>query len=92
VPYSKTRAGTAVRSARGEIFAGAALENAAYNPALPPLQAALVSAFAGGCKPEDVREVVLCQERGGRIDYAPQMKDLTEALSDEKASFRTILL
>jgi len=92
VPYSKTRAGTAIRSASGEIFAGAALENAAYNPGLPPLQSALVAAQAGGCAPEDIREVVLCQEKGGLIDYEPQIRDLTAVLSDGLDTFRTIFL
>ena len=92
VPYSKTRAGTAVKGACGNIFAGSALENAAYNPALPPLQAALVSAFASGCSPEDVREVILCQEKGGLIDYAPQLKDLANSLGTEPVSFRTVFL
>lgn len=92
VPYSKTRAGTAIRSASGDIFAGAALENAAYNPGLPPLQSALVAALAGGCAPEDIREVVLCQEKGGLIDYEPQIRDLTAVLSDGLDTFRTIFL
>lgn len=92
VPYSKNRAGTAVKCARGRIFTGSALENAAYNPALPPLQAALVSAFAGGCTPEDIREVVLCQEKGGQIDYAPQLRDLAVSLGEKGASFRTVFL
>ena len=92
VPYSKTRAGTAVKGVCGRIFAGSALENAAYNPALPPLQAALVSAFASGCAPEDVREVILCQEKGGLIDYAPQLRDLTNSLGTDPVSFRTVFL
>ena len=92
VPYSKCRAGTAVKSVKGEVFAGSALENAAYNPALPPLQAALVSAYAGGCPPEDVVEVVLCQDTGAQIDYEPQIRDLTKALSGRDVAFSAIEL
>lgn len=92
VPYSRTRAGAAVKDRDGRIFAGAALENAAYNPALPPLQAALITAFAGGCAIEDIREVVLCQERGGLIDYEPQLRDLARCLHEGDITFRTVLL
>lgn len=92
VPYSRCRAGTAVRGVDGDMYAGSALENVAYNPALPPLQAALVAAYAGGCPPEDVREVVLCQDRGAQIDYEPQLRDLTKALSSELVTFTTISL
>lgn len=92
VPYSRTRAGIAVRSSSGRIFAGAAIENVAYNPGLPPLQAALVSAYAQGCAFSDIVEVVLCQERGGQIDYEPQLRDLAQSLSDPPAKFSTVFL
>ena len=92
VPYSRTRAGAAVRSQSGEVYAGSALENAAYNPALPPLQAAIITAFSEGIRPEDIREVVLCQEKGGQINYTPQLKDLSANLTAESVSFKTIFL
>lgn len=91
VPYSGTRAGIAVRIEKGDIFFGAALENAAFNPGLPPLQAAIASAYAAGHNPSEIVEVVLCQEQGGKIDYAPQMRDLALSLSSG-AVFRTIFL
>lgn len=92
VPYSKTRAGTAVRSKDGRVFIGSAIENAAYNPGLPPLQAAVVSAYAAGVKPEDICEVVLCQAKGGQIDYEPQMRDLAVSLSSEPVDFRAVFI
>lgn len=92
VPYSRTRAGTAVKAVDGRVFAGAALENAAYNPALPPLQAALISAYAQGCVWSDLVEVVLCQEEGGQIDYEPQLRDLVRTLNERDVSFRTVFL
>ena len=91
VPYSGTRAGISVRTKTGNIFFGAALENAAYNPALPPLQAAIVSAYAAGHHPDQIADVVLCQEKGGLINYAPQLRDLALSLS-ESVAFRTIYL
>ena len=92
VPYSGTRAGAAVKSRDGKVYAGSALENAAYNPALPPLQAAIITAFSEGYRPEDIGEVVLCQEKGGQIDYTPQLKDLSVSLATEPVNFKTIFL
>jgi cytidine deaminase len=40
-PYSKSYAGVALRTKSGEIVRGAYAENAAFNPSLSPLQAAL---------------------------------------------------
>jgi cytidine deaminase len=91
VPYSGTRAGISVRTRGGQIFFGSALENAAYNPGLPPLQAAIASAYASGFGPDEIAEVVLCQENGGQINYEPQLRDLTTSLSD-KVTFRTVFL
>ncbi len=41
-PYSHTFAGVALETEDGAIHSGRSAENAAYNPSLPPLQAALV--------------------------------------------------
>ena len=91
VPYSRTRAGISVRTRQGKIFFGSALENAAYNPGLPPLQAAIASAYASGFSPTEISEVVLCQEKGGQINYEPQLRDLAVSLS-ERVTFRTVYL
>lgn len=41
-PYSKAHSGVALESISGKIYAGRYAENAAFNPSLPPLQAALI--------------------------------------------------
>lgn len=53
-PYSQSHSGVALLSASGEIVAGRYAENAAFNPALPPLQAALILLNIQG---EDCREI-----------------------------------
>lgn len=78
-PYSGMRAGAAVRTRSGAIYAGSALENAAYNPSLPPFQAALVSCHAHGVAVEDIESVVLCQG-DSRICYSEQARILALAL------------
>jgi len=82
VPYSGSRAGVAVRTEEGRIFCGAALENAAYNPTLPPLQAAIISAYAAGFPPHRIVEAVLCQSDKNVINYETQMHELASVLGD----------
>src|ERR1700722_13052477 len=38
-PYSRSPSGVALLTANGRVFAGSYIENAAFNPSLPPLQA-----------------------------------------------------
>lgn len=91
VPYSRNKAGVALRDAEGRLFAGSALENAAYNPGLPPLQAAVISAFAAGCELNKVVEVVLAQGTGELIDYEFQTRALAAKLHCGKVEFRTVV-
>ena len=58
-PYSKSFAGVAVRTRDGRIFSGAYAENAAFNPSLSPLQAALSQLNLGGAGWSDIAEGVL---------------------------------
>lgn len=88
-PYSGMRAGAAVRAGDGRIFAGSALENAAYNPGLPPFQAALVSCHAHGVKPEEITDVVVCQG-ASRIDYAGQARVLALTLGVRPERFQVV--
>ena len=88
-PYSKMKAGVAVRLDDGRIFAGAALENAAYNPTLPPLQAALVACHANSAPVDQIREVVLCEGRSP-IRYEGQTRVLAQALGVPSDSLRVI--
>jgi cytidine deaminase len=58
-PYSKSFAGVAVATKDGRTFSGAYAENAAFNPSLSPLQAALSQMNLGGAAWSDIAEVVL---------------------------------
>ena len=51
-PYSGAAAGVALLFEDGRIAAGSYLESAAFNPSMPPMQAALITAIAeGACPP-----------------------------------------
>ena len=58
-PYSKSFAGVGVGTKDGRTFSGAYAENAAFNPSLSPLQAALSQMNLGGVLWSDITEVVL---------------------------------
>ena len=60
-PYSKMRAGVAVRCGQ-QWFGGSYLENAAFNPSLNPAQYALILARATGFT--DVDESIFCGDEG----------------------------
>ena len=58
-PYSKSYAGVALRANDGRVFSGPYAENAAFNPSLSPLQAALSQLNLAGGSWKDIAEVVL---------------------------------
>ena len=58
-PYSKSYAGVALRTNDGRLFSGPYAENAAFNPSLSPLQAALSQLNLAGGAWDDIGEVVL---------------------------------
>jgi len=63
-PYSKSYAGVAVRTHDGTIVNGAYAENAAFNPSLSPLQAALSQLNLRGFAWDAIAEVVLVRVDG----------------------------
>lgn len=58
-PYSKSYAGVALRTRDGAIVRGAYAENAAFNPSLSPLQAALSQLNLGRGRWEDIADCTL---------------------------------
>jgi cytidine deaminase len=63
-PYSKAFGGVALRTTSGAIVTGAYAENAAFNPSLSPLQAALSQLNLAGSGWDAIAEVVLVQSGG----------------------------
>ena len=62
-PYSKSPAGVSIQIDSGEMFAGSYLENAAFNPSLSPIQAALVNLVAAGKEYHQIWRVVLVERK-----------------------------
>lgn len=88
-PYSGAKAGLALRVRDGRIFAGSALENAAYNPTLPPLQAALICCHAHSVELSDIEEIVL-SEQSSKVSYQGHARALAETFGLPHSAFRVV--
>jgi len=66
-PYSKSPSGVAIESKSGRTFKGSYIENAAFNPSLPPLQTALLALIAAGEDFATITNVALCELGGSTI-------------------------
>lgn len=62
-PYSHSYSGVALRSASGKIFTGRYAENAAFNPSLPPLQAALILMNMSNEALSTIQQAVLAEDK-----------------------------
>ncbi|HHL2561335.1 TPA: cytidine deaminase [Yersinia enterocolitica] len=60
-PYSNSHSGVALAAADGTIYTGRYAENAAFNPSLPPLQAALILTNLAGKDCGAIRRAVLVE-------------------------------
>jgi cytidine deaminase len=74
-PYSKAPAGVALELRDGKIISGSYAENAAFNPSLPPLQAALNLLSLSGYDYSDIQRAVLAE----RADVPLTQWDATAA-------------
>lgn len=81
-PYTGVYAGVALRTSDNKIYSGAYIENAAYNPSLPPLQAALAAmAVTGQNAPSAVMEAVLVEIAGKRVSLQTETEANLQAVS-----------
>ncbi|EOV9615879.1 cytidine deaminase [Cronobacter dublinensis] len=74
-PYSQSPSGLAIETHDGAVFTGSYAENAAFNPSLPPLQAALNLLCLNGYAWRDIQRAVLAE----RSDAAIVQRDATAA-------------
>ncbi|WP_018181194.1 cytidine deaminase [Kaistia granuli] len=89
VPYSRAPSAVALVAADGSIVTGAALENAAFNPSLGPLQVALVNWIAAGRAYDEIELAVLGGVEGGAVDYSRDLPNLLATLAP-KAEFKRV--
>ncbi|MEW6280566.1 MAG: cytidine deaminase [Candidatus Eremiobacterota bacterium] len=81
-PYSRSPSGVAL-STGTRIYAGGCAENAAFNPSLSPLQAALVHLVADGGDYADIQRAVLVEREGARAAQEGSTRMLLEAIAPQ---------
>lgn len=79
-PYAKSFCGVALRTRDGKLFSGSYLENAAFNPGLPALQAAFVHLVQSNARFEDVIDAVLVQVKDGEVNHVPMAEVTLKAV------------
>lgn len=89
-PYSEAYSGVAIRTRQGRIVSGRYAENAAYNPTLPPLQAALIMLNLMGYTAADIAEVTLAEFDSAKVSQYPATHATLAAICDKPLSLVTI--
>ena len=85
-PYSNAHSGVALETADGTIYAGRYAENAAFNPSLPPLQAALILLNLSGGDCLDIRRAVLAEPQEAIISQWDATRVTLAALGCQNVS------
>jgi len=80
-PYTKAHSGVAIRTRAGRIFKGSYIENAAYNPSLPPLQTALVPLIFAEEGYTEISDVVLVEVEGRPISQTSVAEAVLSAIA-----------
>ena len=82
-PYSHAYAGVALQTGDGAIYSGSLAENAAYNPSLSPLAAAIVNLVIGGRKGyRDISDAVLVELAAAPVSQAGATRAVLATISD----------
>jgi cytidine deaminase len=68
-PYTKSYSGIAVRTRKGHVYSGSYIENVAFNPSLPPLQASCVAVLFGGERLDEITSAVLVELDNATISH-----------------------
>jgi cytidine deaminase len=80
-PYSRSPSGSAILTSTGRIFVGSYIENAAFNPSLPPLQAALAGYFAVAPSAGEIQRAVLLEGEKSTISQHTTTKSTLAAFA-----------
>ncbi|MFP1798863.1 cytidine deaminase [Lonsdalea quercina] len=81
-PYTEAYSGIALQTYSGTIYIGCYAENAAFNPSLPPLQAALNLMNLSGAKFGDLRHAVLVERQQAATSQRSATQAMLGALGD----------
>jgi cytidine deaminase len=81
-PYSSSYAGVALRAKDGSIYSGSLAENAAFNPTMSPIEAAIVRlAIDGGHRYGDITDAVLVEVQGASVSQVAATRAVLSGIS-----------
>ena len=84
-PYTFDYSGVALKTKDGGIFAGSVAEDAAFNPSMSPLEAAVVSlVISGGKSYSDIVDAVLVEMAGSKAGQAAATSAALASISSVK--------
>ncbi len=89
-PYSHSYSGVALRSQSGNLFTGRYAENAAFNPSLPPLQAALIMMNMRNEALDTIKQAVLVECEGSTLSQRDATRATLAALDCEDFSLTLV--
>lgn len=82
-PYSLSYAGVALKTSDGGVHTGSVAENAAFNPSMSPLEAAVVSlVISGGKKYTDIVDAVLVEAPASKASQAGVTRDVLGTMTN----------
>jgi cytidine deaminase len=90
-PYSNSYSGVAIKTKDGNIYTGFYIENAAFNPSIQPITAAVINLLGNGKSYEDIKEVVLAEFKNASVKQTKISKDLLRSIAP-KAKFKTVFI
>lgn len=79
-PYSQAHSGVALQTASGACYHGGYIENVAFNPSLPPLQAALILLNMHGESCHEITRAVLAESPDAQLRQQPATAATLQAL------------
>ncbi|MEA2328193.1 MAG: cytidine deaminase [Thermoanaerobaculia bacterium] len=81
-PYSLSYAGVALKTSDGSIYTGGVAENAAFNPSMSPLEAAIVTLTINGRKKYiDIIDAVLVEAAGSKACQIDATRDVLATIT-----------
>ena len=89
-PYCKSYSGVAIKTKDGAIYSGFYVENAAFNPSISPLTAAIIRLLSEGREYKEIKEVILVEKGSAHVTQLSKTQELLKAISP-KAKFRRVL-
>jgi len=82
-PYSFSYAGVALKTKDGGIYTGSVAENAAFNPSMSPLEAAVVTlTINGGKKYSDIVDAVLVEAANSKASQIGATRDVLGTITN----------